>query len=148
MSYTSLSIPQIIHILRVAQSTLQLQLSTKNRGCNSYSIRQGRGLVLGHKRSIAPLPKMLTHVGDLHKEEEALKIRPIRERLEPYLEGPTKSEIVDARETNTPVKQKLHLMPWYKPQAAAPRGALRKNQKTSSLLGLTQAGCITLTKTP
>ena len=35
MPYISLSILQIIHIPRASQPTLQLQLSTKNRGCNS-----------------------------------------------------------------------------------------------------------------
>ena len=71
--------------------------------------------MLGHKRLGDSSPKMLTHVGDLlHGEEEALKIRPIRERLEPYLEGPMMSSIADTRETNMPVKQKLYLMLWLK----------------------------------
>ena len=83
-------------------------------------------------------PKMLTHVGDLiHKGEEALKIRPVRERSEPYLEGPARSGIVDVRETNTPVKQKLYLILQCKPQTVAPQGALRQSQKTSSSQRLT-----------
>ena len=61
--------------------------------------------MLGHKRSRAPSPKMLTLVGDLlHREEEALKIRPIRERSEQYLEGLAKLGIIDAHEENTLVK--------------------------------------------
>ena len=48
----------------------------------------------------SPVAKMLTHVGSLlHKEEEALKIHSIKERLEPYLEGPTRSRLADAHET-------------------------------------------------
>ena len=59
---------------------------------------------------------MFTHVGDLlYKEEEALKISLVRERSEPYLEGPVRSGIIEVRETNMLVKQKLHLMLWYKP---------------------------------
>ena len=45
-------------------------------------------------------------------------------------------------------KQKLHLMPWCKPQTVAPRGAPCQNQRTSSSQKLKQAGCTTLMKTP
>ena len=82
--------------------------------------------MLGHKQSRAPSLEMLTHIGDLLCIwEEALKLNLIRERSKPYLKGPTKLGIVDLHETNTPTKQKLHLMLWCKPQIVAPRGALR-----------------------
>ena len=62
------------------------------------------------------MPKMLNHVDSiLYRRKEAPKIHPIRGRLEPYLEDPTMFGIADANETNTPEKQKLHLMPWCKP---------------------------------
>ena len=60
---------------------------------------------LGHKWLGAPSLKVLTLVGNiLHWRKEALKIRPIRERSELYLEGPVSSRIADAHETNTPEK--------------------------------------------
>ena len=66
------------------------------------------------------MPKMVTHVASiLYREEEKLKIHPIRERSELYLEVPMKSGIADMHETNTLEKQKLHLMLWCKPQIVA-----------------------------
>ena len=60
---------------------------------------------LDYEWSGASLPKMLTHVGGiLHREKETLKIHPIREHSETYLEGPRKSRIVDAHKINTIVK--------------------------------------------
>ena len=51
------------------------------------------------------MPKMLMHEGDIfHRREEALKICPIRERSELYLEDPASSRIADACETSTPEK--------------------------------------------
>ena len=60
--------------------------------------------MLGHKRSEVPSPKMLTDEGDLlHREEGAFMIHLIKDRLEQYLEGPTKLGIAEAHETNTAV---------------------------------------------
>ena len=113
-----------------------------------YNGRQGRGLLLVNKQSGALSPKMITHVDSiLHRRKEAPKIHPIRGRLEPYLEGPARSGIANACETNTPEKNKLHLMPRCKPRTIAPRRALCQNQKTSSSSRLAWARCTTLMKT-
>ena len=95
-----------------------------------YNGWKGQGLLLGHKRSRAPLPKVLTYVGGiLHRMEEALKIHSIRERSETYLEGPASSGIDDACETNMLEKWKQHLMPWYKKMnSSSPKGTMPKQR--------------------
>ena len=80
------------------------------------------------KQSRASSPTILTCVSDLlHKGEEALKIHLEKERSEPYLGVPMTSGIIDVHDTNMPMKQKRHLISWCKPQALAPREALRQN---------------------
>ena len=60
----------------------------------------------------SPVTKKLTYVDNpLHRGEESLKIHPVRKRSEPYLEDPARSGIANVRETNMPMKQKLHLIP-------------------------------------
>ena len=84
--------------------------------------------MLGHKRLGAPSPKMLTYVGDLlHREEEALKIHPIRERSELYLEGLAKSGIAVrdkyAHEAKTPPHAVVQTT-----NSSSPRGITPKSE--------------------